>query len=110
MRSQRPSGLQYAAAIVSASVILLPLIVAKEVEFFLRSKPDQADVASGLVDRPVLIAGGAALAICVAASVILIMMVLRLHGPAHRAWLVLGVQLALGAAYMGMHYASSGLT
>lgn len=94
-RTNGPSTLQYLSTVTSASVILLPLIVAKGTELYLKSGSPGADVG-----RPVMIAAGAALVVCLILAVVFNVKVQNHHGSARRSWTVLIVQLALGGALL----------
>lgn len=90
-RTNGPTTLQYLSTVTSASVILLPLIVAKGTELYLKSSNPGADIRP-----PVMIAGGATLVVCLILAVVFNVMTQNNHGSARRSWTVLVVQLLLG--------------
>ena len=101
------------AAIVAASIaVLLPLTIAKVVEWVLKStNPDGVDVTHGLAYlSPILIAAWVSLGVCIVGAVVLNVLAQRRDGSAKLAWLILALQVVLLAVYLGTTLAVGNLT
>lgn len=109
----RPSRLQLVATLMASSVFMLPLVIGKAVELFLKgTNPDNVDVTQGLAYlSPMLITSFVTFGLWLVASGVVVYLLHRRDAAAARLpWLVLGSQMLLGLLFLALQGVLNGIT